>query len=98
MSDLSVPFIPALYFHLVTCSSSYPSRQGFYVLDPSTPSQLILGAFQGRVACPICQFLSFRLSISIFSLAQAHIPLVKASTSLILARLRSSSWGLSKAV
>lgn len=29
---------------------------GFYVLDPSTPSQLILGPFQGQVACQTIAF------------------------------------------
>lgn len=29
---------------------------GFYVLDPSTPSQLILGPFQGHVACQTITF------------------------------------------
>lgn len=29
---------------------------GFYVLDPETPSQLILGPFQGKVACQTIQF------------------------------------------
>ena len=29
---------------------------GFYVLDPTTPSQLILGPFQGHVACQTITF------------------------------------------
>lgn len=29
---------------------------GFYVLDPSSPDQLILGPFQGKVACQIIGF------------------------------------------
>ncbi|KAI9730831.1 MAG: hypothetical protein M1834_005549 [Cirrosporium novae-zelandiae] len=37
-----------------------PSNQvnwaGFYVLDPTTPNQLILGPFQGKVACQIIPF------------------------------------------
>jgi L-methionine (R)-S-oxide reductase len=31
-------------------------RSGFYVLDPSTPSQLILGPFHGKVACQTIKF------------------------------------------
>lgn len=29
---------------------------GFYVLDPSSPNQLILGPFQGKVACQTIAF------------------------------------------
>jgi L-methionine (R)-S-oxide reductase len=29
---------------------------GFYVLDPSTPNQLILGPFHGKVACQTIKF------------------------------------------
>jgi len=41
-------------------SLSSPSRDvnwaGFYVLDPSTQAQLILGPFQGQVACQTISF------------------------------------------
>jgi L-methionine (R)-S-oxide reductase len=29
---------------------------GFYILDPSTPNQLILGPFHGKVACQTIKF------------------------------------------
>jgi L-methionine (R)-S-oxide reductase len=32
------------------------TSEGFYVLDPSTPDQLILGPFHGKVACQTIKF------------------------------------------
>ena len=44
----------------VTPYRTYPQLRlklsGFYVLDPSKPSQLILGPFNGKVACQIIAF------------------------------------------
>jgi putative methionine-R-sulfoxide reductase with GAF domain len=37
-------------------SRSHLFLTGFYVLDPSTSSQLILGPFQGKVACQTIAF------------------------------------------
>ncbi|PMD23742.1 GAF domain-like protein [Hyaloscypha hepaticicola] len=36
--------------------SSEVNWSGFYVLDPSTPNQLILGPFNGKVACQTIKF------------------------------------------
>jgi len=38
-------------FKSLPSPSSEVNWAGFYVLDPSTPSQLILGPFHGKVAC-----------------------------------------------
>jgi L-methionine (R)-S-oxide reductase len=47
---LSLPRVPGHDFkHLFT-------SEGFYVLDPSTPNQLILGPFNGKVACQTIKF------------------------------------------
>ncbi|KAI4739158.1 GAF domain-like protein [Aureobasidium sp. EXF-12298] len=43
--------------HALPAPSSNTNWAGFYVLDPSSPSnQLILGPFQGKVACQIIRF------------------------------------------
>lgn len=40
-----------------TCGTQAESASGFYVLDPSSPKpQLILGPFQGKVACQTIDF------------------------------------------
>ena len=47
---LSLPRAPGHDFkHLFT-------SEGFYVLDPSIPNQLILGPFNGKVACQTIKF------------------------------------------
>jgi putative methionine-R-sulfoxide reductase with GAF domain len=38
------------------CLEICSPRPGFYVLDPSTPRQLILGPFHGKVACQTIKF------------------------------------------
>ena len=38
--------------HMEMCSP----RPGFYILDASTPNQLILGPFHGKVACQTIKF------------------------------------------
>jgi putative methionine-R-sulfoxide reductase with GAF domain len=38
-------------FHSLPAPSSAVNWAGFYVCDPRDPSQLILGPFQGKVAC-----------------------------------------------
>ncbi|KAF9637594.1 putative gaf domain nucleotide-binding protein [Lasiodiplodia theobromae] len=43
-------------FHSLPAPSSAVNWAGFYVLDPSTPEQLILGPFQGMVACQTIRF------------------------------------------
>ncbi|KAK5007676.1 hypothetical protein LTR28_004981 [Elasticomyces elasticus] len=52
-------FEASLLWHALHALSS-PSNQvnwaGFYVLDPSTPDQLLLGPFQGKVACQTISF------------------------------------------
>ncbi|KAL1629265.1 hypothetical protein SLS56_005489 [Neofusicoccum ribis] len=43
-------------FHSLPAPSSAINWAGFYVLDPSAPDQLILGPFQGMVACQTIRF------------------------------------------
>jgi L-methionine (R)-S-oxide reductase len=38
-------------FHSLPAPSSHVNWVGFYVVDTAKPSQLILGPFQGKVAC-----------------------------------------------
>ncbi|KAF2084630.1 GAF domain nucleotide-binding protein [Saccharata proteae CBS 121410] len=42
--------------HSLPAPSSAVNWCGFYFLDPSTPEQLILGPFQGHVACQTIRF------------------------------------------
>ncbi|KAK3052328.1 hypothetical protein LTR09_006538 [Extremus antarcticus] len=42
--------------HALPSPSDQVNWAGFYVLDPSTPNQLILGPFQGKVACQTIAF------------------------------------------
>ena len=42
--------------HALPSPSNQVNWAGFYVLDPSTPEQLILGPFQGKVACQTIAF------------------------------------------
>ncbi|KAK5128621.1 hypothetical protein LTR08_004040 [Meristemomyces frigidus] len=42
--------------HALPSPSDKVNWAGFYVLDPSTPSQLILGPFHGKVACQTIRF------------------------------------------
>ena len=42
--------------HALLSPSNQVNWAGFYVSDPSTPSQLILGPFQGKVACQTIAF------------------------------------------
>lgn len=42
--------------HALPSPSNQVNWAGFYVSDPSTPSQLILGPFQGKVACQTIAF------------------------------------------
>ncbi|KAH0383830.1 GAF domain-like protein, partial [Aureobasidium melanogenum] len=43
--------------HALPAPSSHTNWAGFYVLDPSSPTnQLILGPFQGKVACQTIRF------------------------------------------
>jgi L-methionine (R)-S-oxide reductase len=42
--------------HSLPSPSSHVNWAGFYTLDPSNPSQLILGPFQGKVACQTIAF------------------------------------------
>lgn len=43
-------------FHSLPAPSSAVNWAGFYVLDPAAPEQLILGPFQGMVACQTIRF------------------------------------------
>ncbi|KAF2746284.1 GAF domain-like protein [Sporormia fimetaria CBS 119925] len=43
-------------YHSLSFPSSRVNWAGFYVLDPSRPNQLILGPFQGQVACQTIGF------------------------------------------
>ncbi|KAF4314643.1 putative gaf domain nucleotide-binding protein [Botryosphaeria dothidea] len=43
-------------YHSLPAPSSAVNWAGFYVLDPSKPEQLILGPFQGMVACQTIRF------------------------------------------
>jgi L-methionine (R)-S-oxide reductase len=42
--------------HALPSPSNQVNWAGFYVSDPSTPNQLILGPFQGKVACQTIAF------------------------------------------
>ena len=42
--------------HALPSPSNQVNWAGFYVLDSSTPNQLILGPFQGKVACQTIAF------------------------------------------
>ncbi|KAK5007558.1 hypothetical protein LTR28_005135 [Elasticomyces elasticus] len=42
--------------HALPSPSDQVNWAGFYVLDPSTPDQLLLGPFQGKVACQTISF------------------------------------------
>jgi L-methionine (R)-S-oxide reductase len=42
-------------YHSLPSPSNAVNWAGFYVVDPSRPSQLILGPFQGKVACQTIQ-------------------------------------------
>jgi hypothetical protein len=42
--------------HALPTPSSKVNWAGFYVSDPTTPNQLILGPFQGKVACQTIAF------------------------------------------
>ncbi|ORY73686.1 GAF domain-like protein [Protomyces lactucae-debilis] len=43
-------------FHSLPSPSNKVNWAGFYVLDPNTSNQLILGPFQGKVACQTIRF------------------------------------------
>jgi L-methionine (R)-S-oxide reductase len=43
-------------YHSLPSPSSAVNWAGFYVLDPAKPNQLILGPFQGQVACQTIAF------------------------------------------
>ena len=43
-------------YHALPSPLSNVNWAGFYVLDPSTPDQLILGPFHGKVACQTIRF------------------------------------------
>lgn len=43
-------------YHSLPSPSSSVNWAGFYFVDPSNPSQLILGPFQGQVACQTIAF------------------------------------------
>ncbi|KAF2171984.1 hypothetical protein M409DRAFT_50588 [Zasmidium cellare ATCC 36951] len=43
-------------YHALPSPSNQVNWAGFYVLDASTPSQLILGPFHGKVACQTIRF------------------------------------------
>ncbi|KAL9108515.1 MAG: hypothetical protein Q9227_006730 [Pyrenula ochraceoflavens] len=44
------------HFHSLPSPSSHVNWTGFYVLDPLVPRSLILGPFQGKVACQTISF------------------------------------------
>ncbi|CAO2651991.1 Nn.00g002740.m01.CDS01 [Neocucurbitaria sp. VM-36] len=43
-------------YHSLPSPSNHVNWAGFYFTDPSNPSQLLLGPFQGQVACQIIAF------------------------------------------
>ncbi|OAL44572.1 GAF domain-like protein [Pyrenochaeta sp. DS3sAY3a] len=43
-------------YHSLPAPSSHVNWAGFYFTDPGNPSQLLLGPFQGQVACQIIAF------------------------------------------
>ncbi|KAJ6206269.1 GAF domain-like protein [Bipolaris maydis] len=43
-------------YHSLPAPSSAVNWAGFYFTDPSNPSQLLLGPFQGQVACQVIAF------------------------------------------
>ncbi|RMY84466.1 hypothetical protein D0862_11418 [Hortaea werneckii] len=43
-------------YHALPTPSNQVNWAGFYILDPKVPNQLILGPFQGKVACQTIKF------------------------------------------